>query len=852
LTDKARDRLIAEIKQAVAPANPPKPRAETRQDLHRILARHFAPEAPRTVESVRLTGRDATENAYRSLARQPAVSRQAQHIGAAPAQASPRFIYLGPGGILVEAIPSQGHWKRAPSFGFCVPRNPLIAMLRLRYEVNWFKLNNCLNRAGQSREVPTYAAPTDTYSGLPVADVGNTAGLSAAARLVPTQYRYRALVERARQLVAMAQQMETTYLSFLEKRDQESYTILRARQDLGTANANVTLQDLRVTEAEDQKDLASAQFDRADEAFTYYEDLLNADLTGFELAAIGALILGALVQNAIAIGGAIASAVAAGGFGAVATGAGTAGVGAPAGGAAGGLFGGAGGALAGALVTGGQGLVTASSAFSMMASFERRHQEWEFQRDLAGIDKEIAEIQKTLAADRYDIVEQERTIARLGAENASDAVNFLNTKFTNAELYSWMSGVVGGIYRYLLQEATTIAKLAQRQLAFERQEPELGIVLDDYWTYTDTSAILRGGGESADRRGMTGSARLLQDTTRLDQEAFLTDRRKLQLSKTLSLALHDAVAFARFRESGALPFVTTLQLFDRDFPGHYLRLIKRVRVSVIALVPPTEGIRASLSSSGISRVVRGGETFTEKEIRHDPETIAFTSPLNATGMFELQEQPELLLPFEGNGVAGSWEFSMPKAANVVDYSTIADVLVTIEYTALDSPTLRQQVIRQLDGSLSAERPFSFRQQFADAWYDLNNPDLLETDQQMQATFETRRADFPPNVTDLRIEHVSLYFLRKDGFVGPIAIDHLLFAESGRAGKIGGAATTTNGLISTREPNAGSWLTMQGRQPVGRWELKLPNTADARDWFKSGNIADIFFVITFSATTPRAA
>ena len=130
----------------------------------------------------------------------------------------------------------------------------------------------------------------------------------------------------------------------------------------------------------------------------------------------------------------------------------------------------------------------------MQASFERRKQEWEFQRDVAKLhDLEIAKLQVDLAQDYYDIVDQEKRIAELGAQNATDVVNFLNTKFTNTELYAWMGGIVGSIYRCPLQEATTIAKLAQRQLAFERQETELAVVLDDYWTYADTSAILRGG-----------------------------------------------------------------------------------------------------------------------------------------------------------------------------------------------------------------------------------------------------------------------------------------------------------------------------------------------------------------------
>jgi len=592
-----------------------------------------------------------------------------------------------------------------------------------------------------------------------------------------------------------------------------------------------------VTEADHGKTLAGYQYDRATEAFEHYEELINAEWIAGEVWAAGILIAAASVQSLAAIAGIIA-----GGFTGAAEGN-------PVTIAAGAIAGAAVGAAADAQGAGAA-LATTSSIFSMFASFERREQEWRFQRDLAETDQDIAEAQQTLATDRYDMAVQEKQISEMSAENASDVVNFLNTKFTNTELYAWMGGIVGGIYRYLLQKATTIAKLAQRQLAFERQEAEVAVVLDDYWTYTDTGAILRGGNGSADRRGMTGSTRLLQDITRLDQEAFLTDRRKLQLSKTFSLALHDPIAFARFQESGVLPFSTTLEQFDRNFPGQYLRLIKRVRVSVIALVPPTEGIRATLSSTGISRAVRGGDTFAEMEIRRDPETIAFTSTINATGLFELQEQPEMLLPFEGNGVANSWQFSMPRAANVVGYSTIADVLITIEYTALDSPIYRQQVIAELDRSISAERPFSFRHQFADAWYDLHNPDLIEPEERrMVVSFETRRADFPPNLDELSIQHVTIFFACKQGTTSGVEVRHLRFTEDGRAGSVGGSATSANGLISTRQGNAGSWTAMIGKSPFGKWELALPTTQEMKDRFKNEEIEDILFVITYSGQTP---
>ena len=49
-------------------------------------------------------------------------------------------------------------------------------------------------------------------------------------------------------------------------------------------------------------------------------------------------------------------------------------------------------------------------------------------------------------------------------------------------------------------------------------------------------------------------------------------------------------------------------------------------------------------------------------LRRDPQTIAFTSPMNATGVFQVDLQPDMLLPFEGSGVDTTWDFSLPPAS----------------------------------------------------------------------------------------------------------------------------------------------------------------------------------------------
>jgi hypothetical protein len=491
----------------------------------------------------------------------------------------------------------------------------------------------------------------------------------------------------------------------------------------------------------------------------------------------------------------------------------------------------------------------AAQEYSFQANYERRLQEWQLQEALAQQDYEIGQQQIQLADDNLAIVTQEKAVAEMVSGHAKDTLEFLNGKFTSRELYDWMSGVLESVYRFFLQQATTLAKLAENQLAFERQEAVPAFIKSNYWAGPPKSTVGADGQDNAtDRKGLTGSARLLQDAYQLDQYAFDTNKRKLQLTKTLSLARIVPVEFHRFLETGVLTFSTPAELFDRDFPGQYLRLIKRVRTSVIALVPPTRGICATLSASGLSRVVIGPDIFQTVTIRREPEFVALTSPANATGLFEMETAPsEMLLPFEGNGVDTTWEFRMPKSANQFNYGTIADVLISIDYTALHSFEYGQQVIEGLSPNLSADRTFSFRNQFADQWYDLHNPE--QTSSPMTVRFATTREDFPPNIEALKLQHVALFFMRADGKSFEIPVAHLLYFARGDAGSVGGVATTIDGIISTRRGNAANWTAITGKTPVGEWEMALPNTKEIKDRFLNEEIRDILLIVTYSGRTP---
>lgn len=720
----------------------------------------------------------------------------------------------------------------APAIGFCIPPNPILFYLRLQAEVNLFKIRNCLNIAGMRRELDPYAAATDTVTGIPYIGSGGQLVLPGVNAIQPTLYRFPFLLERARRLVEMAAQVESAMLNAIEKKESEELRKLEQKQRIKLAREDVKLQNLRVREAQENFDLSELKRERVEISQAYYRALIEEGLLSSEEFAL-ALSIAAGVQQAIA----------------------------------GSIYLGESGTLtaeerlrvaqsAGYFASATQ---TSASILLNLATYERRAQQWQYELNLANQDFTIAEQEIVIAKASLQVVGQESRISELKAEQAEEIGDFLNEKFTNVQLYSWMSNILEGVYRYFLHQATATARLATNQLAFERQEVPPVVIQDNYWDVPSLFSLGIGDNDGPDRRGLTGSARLLKDLTRLDQYAFESEKRKLQLSRTISLSRLDPFAFAQLRQTGKMTFRTNMELFDRDFPGHYLRLIKRVRVSVIALVPPEEGIRASLTNTGLSRVVIGGNIFQTILLRRAPELVALTAAQNALGLFEfeLQRQTELLYPFEGSGVDSLWEFDMPKASNFFDFSTIADLLFTVEYTALNSYLYRKQIIQELGDSIENSRVYSFRYQFADAWYDLHHPDLTNTP--MRVTFQTLKADFPANIDDLTIRGISLFIVRaRDEAnakerppaltleLGFIPTSDISFISEGELTLL--EASSNNGIYTTSQGNSASWLTLLNRAPDGKWILQLPNTEDVRDLFDKKKIEDIIFSIDYRGRT----
>jgi hypothetical protein len=480
---------------------------------------------------------------------------------------------------------------------------------------------------------------------------------------------------------------------------------------------------------------------------------------------------------------------------------------------------------------------------AFLASEARQRDQWVLGKMLADKDVAIGTQQTGIARAQADVAQGEAEAMRLVHENARAKLTFLQTMFTNAQLYSWMSGLLGDVYRYLLQRAVAVARLAEQQLAFERQAAAIGYIKSDYWAAPGPGAPVSTG-------GLTGAARLSGDLTRLDQYALDTNQRKLQLTQTFSLSAVNPTGLQYLRQTGILPF--TVPLAQWGSPGTYLATIRQVRLSIAALVPPSQNIRGTLTGGWSSSIVvaDGADGFRTETLTRVPETVVLTSAANASGVFVVDLNADMLLPFEGCGPDLGFELRLPKAINQFDYRTLADVQLTVDYTAQFSATYLTQVARALPTRTSNTATFSLRDD-ADAWYDLMSQAQAGpgANRILLARWQVGDGDFPANlIRPIRIEKIGLLVIRNGTTPPAFAVDHLRLNGSPAPPAIT-AATTVNDIVSTGNGSGSAWAGLIGAIPVGAWELGLTADQATVGALTDGSVQDLVLVLTYGADLP---
>lgn len=379
---------------------------------------------------------------------------------------------------------------------------------------------------------------------------------------------------------------------------------------------------------------------------------------------------------------------------------------------------------------------------SRYASYERRADEWLLQHNLAAHDlMQIGrQILTSLIAEQ--VAYREYLNVQQQIKNAQEVNRFLREKFTNEDLYLWMQGEISRLYYEYYRFAFDTARKAERTMKQELMRPEV-----------DTQDFVRFNYWDGGRKGLLSGEALYLDIKRMEMAYFENNKRELELTKHVSLRQLDPVALIALKAIGTCQVAIPEWLYDLDGPGHYMRRIKSVAVSVPSVAGPYTSVNCTLSllksSLRKSPLPKDGD-YARQGAEDDRfidyigavQSIVTSTAQSDSGMFEDHPRDERFLPFEGTGAVSVWQLDLPKDYRAFDYDTISDVILHIRYTARQGvdpnkvKTALSALFQQSDQAGLA-RLFSLRHEFPTEWAAFTG---ATGDTPFTATI--RRDDFP--------------------------------------------------------------------------------------------------------------
>lgn len=530
---------------------------------------------------------------------------------------------------------------------------------------------------GKPLQLPLFAAPLDPRALLSAFGSGAAGG--GAGRLLGQEiphYRFRVMHERATRAVENLIQFGSTLLSLLERKEGAQLQEMQQQQAWDMAKQAVVLQQLvQRVEAEGRKALLASRA-IAESRQAYYGKLADEVVNAGEVAA-GALHLQGRVAEGV-------------GYVSQAIGEGLK-VAPNEAGAVGGVIAGmAGGAIVGAS-TGGwrlegvtgiatavaQGLATAyhgaAEALDRTEQYRRRHQEWMHAEEQA--QREIEQIDAQLAVhdEQAKVTAEQLRQTELMVEQAATTYQFLSKRFTNAQLYQWLNGQFATFYYQAYDTTLSLCLAAEACWQYEIADLKTRFIQPGAWKDS--------------YRGLTAGESLKLNLMKMEAAYLQRNDRKLEITKTVSVR--------RLLETAEKPWATVVQdlskegglkielskaLFERDYPDQYLRRIKRVSVTLPAVLGPYQNVAAMLT-----------QTYSQVQMSADPDAapwenmrasqqIALSSGMDDDGMFTLNFDDERYLPFEGTGAVSNWNLKFTRSTPEL-LASLSDVIIRVSYTA---------------------------------------------------------------------------------------------------------------------------------------------------------------------------
>jgi hypothetical protein len=250
-------------------------------------------------------------------------------------------------------------------------------------------------------------------------------------------------------------------------------------------------------------------------------------------------------------------------------------------------------------------------------------------------------------------------------------------------------------------------------------------------------------------------------------------RREYELTRHLSLRHLDPVALLKLRTEGTCFVRIPEAWFDLDHPGHYLRRIKTVAMSLPTVtgeyvtVPCTLTLLASTVRHGASAEGGYGRTGPSDPRFHDDpvavHSIVTSSAQEDSGLFETNLRDERYLPFEGAGAISEWRIELPTHVRPFDYSQIGNAVLHVRYTARDGgAALRAAASSALLTELPPQALLvSAVGERHDAWHAFLSPPADQADQELALALPRTMVPYAFQRSEVRITGVDVLLLVED-------------------------------------------------------------------------------------------
>ncbi len=727
---------------------------------------------------------------------------------------------------------------------FCITANDKLLGYWDTVADRLFKIRHCMNIEGVERSLPIFEPPIDpallvraVAAGVDIASALND--INAA---VP-HYRFNVMLQKATELCNDVKSLGAALLSALEKKDAEELALLRSSHEVELLKAIREIKKQQIEEANNALAGLMKYQDVVTARQQYY--LSRPFMNPFEMDHISLTAASLIAMEAHAGAEVLAAVLHL--IPGIKTGAPTT-IGATYGGdnvgPAAQAFGSAAGIAASMLNTG-------ASLSATLGSYQRRQEDWTHQADLA--TKELEQVSKQIVAAeiRLAISEHELENHELQIENAKEVDEYLrDRKFTNQELYNWMVGKISSIYFQGYQLAYDVAKRAERTYRYELGLRDSNFIQFGYWDSL--------------KKGLLSGERLHHDLKRMDVAYLDQNKREYEITKHISLSMLNPISLIKLKETGECFISLPEALFDMDYPGHYMRRVKSVSITIPCVTGPYAGVNCTLTQ--LSSSIRHANTLLAgKYSRKSDDTrfsdsfgiiqsIVTSSGQNDSGLFEANLRDERYLPFEGQGAISTWRIQLPMQFKLFDYDTISDVVLHMRYTARNGGELLREhsstelsaalnSFVQSDGQQGFARTFSLRHEFPTEWHRFLNPAASTTTAQT-LTMALIKERFPFLFQDriLTINTIELLMKIKPEF----SVSHndstlKLSLQAGAAASTNPLALSTwNKLLRTAESPGG---------PLGDWTLTawLDTGGGLKERLDPNAIQDILVVCRYTCS-----